>query len=287
MMTQQVIDTISKNYTIVVIDNNTYRISSLCLALTQEFSVYFASTKTEVEHLLTHHAHLDIDLFLIDEYLSLSDNSLINVIKQDCRYEATPRLFLSSFNELSALHNLAPDEQLHISQKLVKRLKNHAMSGRFVKQLETDTIKDPLTGLLNRYGLQQQLHHLWQYTISSTANILTFTLKIHGLSELDERHENRFSVLCLKQLGNVLQSHCRRSSDVAARIGRDEFILVFSDFDNEHVNQMIFKIEHSVESITVKINYVEVKEFLTVDVDTAFIAPQKQDNINALLGIAS
>jgi diguanylate cyclase (GGDEF)-like protein len=84
---------------------------------------------------------------------------------------------------------------------------------------------DPLTDILNRRGLERELKrslaHVKRYGVSAAL----LYLDLDGFKRVNDRHGHAAGDTVLKAVAMVLDRHSRES-DVVARVGGDEFVLL-------------------------------------------------------------
>ena len=116
------------------------------------------------------------------------------------------------------------------------------------RQLETMSLTDDLTGLLNRRGFmtigEQQLK---LETHASTARGLALMFAdMDGLKRINDTLGHDAGSDALQILADVIRSVVR-SSDLVARWGGDEFVILTSGADEENVEAMRDRIEASLD----------------------------------------
>lgn len=80
--------------------------------------------------------------------------------------------------------------------------------------------RDPLTGLLNRTGLDHGLQQL----LAAAAELTVLFADLDGLKAVNDSFGHAVGDAALRHMGNVLVS-CFRRDDLIARIGGDEFVV--------------------------------------------------------------
>jgi diguanylate cyclase (GGDEF)-like protein len=89
---------------------------------------------------------------------------------------------------------------------------------------------DPLTGLLNRRGLQEQLALALQ-TANSQQPVAVYLIDLDGFKPVNDRHGHDVGDALLVAVGRRLQGQLRHS-DVVARLGGDEFVVLARGLDD-------------------------------------------------------
>ncbi len=137
--------------------------------------------------------------------------------------DAAERLRQGDDVELPSLHGSAEIESLSASLRaLVATLTRKQMA---LDEAEELANRDPLTGLLNRSGLQQYLDRATVQARISGINLIIFAADLDGFKAVNDTlgHAAGDQLLC--EIARRLTG-CARQQDAVARIGGDEFIMV-------------------------------------------------------------
>jgi diguanylate cyclase (GGDEF)-like protein len=84
---------------------------------------------------------------------------------------------------------------------------------------------DPLTDILNRRGLERELKRSLAHVKRYGASAALVYLDLDGFKRVNDRHGHAAGDAVLKAVAMVLNRHIRES-DVVARVGGDEFVLL-------------------------------------------------------------
>jgi diguanylate cyclase (GGDEF)-like protein len=136
---------------------------------------------------------------------------------------AAERLRLGDDVELPRLRGSAEIESLSASLRaLVATLTRKQMA---LDEAEELAHRDPLTGLLNRSGLQHYLDRAMFQARISGINLIVFAADLDGFKGVNDTlgHAAGDELLC--EIARRLTG-CARTQDAVARVGGDEFILV-------------------------------------------------------------
>jgi diguanylate cyclase (GGDEF)-like protein len=94
-----------------------------------------------------------------------------------------------------------------------------------IAELETRVDEDPLTGLLNRRGFTKALERTLHYAKRYRATAALLYLDLDGFKAVNDRHGHAAGDWVLGRVGRMLAGSVR-ASDVAARVGGDEFTVI-------------------------------------------------------------
>ncbi len=87
---------------------------------------------------------------------------------------------------------------------------------------------DPLTGCLNRRALEMRLKREWRAARRRDANIAVLAIDSDNFKPINDTHGHPVGDIVLKELAAVMRETAR-DTDVIARVGGDEFVLLLPD----------------------------------------------------------
>jgi diguanylate cyclase (GGDEF)-like protein len=94
-----------------------------------------------------------------------------------------------------------------------------------VAELESRVDEDPLTGLLNRRGFERALSQALAYVRRYGATAALLFLDLDGFKAVNDRHGHAVGDWVLTRICKLIAGHVR-ASDVVARIGGDEIVVL-------------------------------------------------------------
>lgn len=113
------------------------------------------------------------------------------------------------------------------------------------KQLLSET--DELTGLLNMRGFSIAANRLFGLALRHNRAATVLMVDLDGLKALNDRHGQEVGNRMLRQLARLIQAELR-FTDVLARYGGDEFIVLLPDTPFEGALEAVERIRSSVAS---------------------------------------
>ena len=99
-----------------------------------------------------------------------------------------------------------------------------------VGRLHRQAVTDPLTGLLNREGLRRAGDRILAGVARSAAPLTVVLVDLDGFKQVNDRHGHAAGDRLLVELSSAWRGELR-PTDLLARYGGDEFVLVLPDTD--------------------------------------------------------
>lgn len=112
-------------------------------------------------------------------------------------------------------------------------------------QLEHRSRIDTLTGLMNRRGLLETAEHLFVQRQRSQARLVVMFADLDKFKSINDTHGHAAGDEVLKRFSRILRGAIR-NSDIAGRMGGDEFVLILSDTDVEQAERVAQRIQQQV-----------------------------------------
>jgi diguanylate cyclase (GGDEF)-like protein len=108
---------------------------------------------------------------------------------------------------------------------------------------------DPLTELVNRRGFERELTRALAYVKRYGASAAIVYLDLDGFKPINDRHGHAAGDAVLKAAAMVLVRHVR-GSDLVARIGGDEFVVLLWHIDEQDAQTKARALEAAVAHMT-------------------------------------
>lgn len=131
---------------------------------------------------------------------------------------------------------------------------------QYAVALEEISLHDPLTGVLNRRGLEKRSKSL----MSADAQGMLFVIfvDLDGLKRINDVYGHAAGDEAIQVIAAILR-HCSRPNDIIARMGGDEFVCVGIVPDEDTLRSMLFSMqsygtlhnEHFAKPYTVNASY--------------------------------
>ena len=150
--------------------------------------------------------------------------------------------------------------------------------------LEQASNTDPLTSLANRRYFDTMLEDEWNRAMRNGQSIALILADIDYFKKLNDTYGHLFGDDCLKAVATILQDSTKRSGDLAARIGGEEFAIVLPGA-KENIWELAERYRREVETHVFKVNS-ELDIKLTISIGLASAIPKKGQKEKLLIHAA-
>ncbi|MBS0514403.1 MAG: diguanylate cyclase [Proteobacteria bacterium] len=177
----------------------------------------------------------DIDLILLDVSMPQMDGyEVMKKLRQEPHTATTAVIFITAATETGSEEfglSLGAIDYLHkpIRPAIVHaRVRNHLKFVAQRKELEQLADRDGLTGIANRRRFDLALERAWWHAVRAGELLNLAMIDVDHFKRYNDRHGHSAGDEALREIAQVLARTARRSGEVAARYGGDEFVLLLS-----------------------------------------------------------
>lgn len=160
--------------------------------------------------------------------------------------------------------------------EVIKRTKELRESNKRLKQI---SMVDGLTNIFNRRYFDNEFKKTWKISLRKNLPLSIILLDIDFFKKYNDKYGHIAGDYCLKKVGKILKSSAKRSSDIAARFGGEEFIIMLFDTSEDGAYMLAEQIRNTIENTIMY--YEGNKTSITVSIGVATVIPnQKLDSID-------
>lgn len=125
------------------------------------------------------------------------------------------------------------------------RLRNK--STMLLEELNNLYVHDPLTGLMNRRGLEYGSKGMYERSRLERKTMVIFSIDMDNLKIVNDRFGHAQGDVALREIAAALE-YAARDEDVCARVGGDEFTAVGVDYDNWQAKEFISRFQSHLDT---------------------------------------
>ena len=157
------------------------------------------------------------------------------------------------------------------------------ITSQYLLQQKLDYISkhDSLTGILNRLSLYNKLEYIIANSKRNQKHFAVLFLDLDHFKEVNDTLGHNIGDLLLKEVVVRIKS-CIRESDIFARIGGDEFVIILTDIDEFYISKIASTIIEILQKpFNLKSNNIEISSSIGIST-----YPKDADCVNKLLKFA-
>jgi two-component system chemotaxis family response regulator WspR len=139
-------------------------------------------------------------------------------------------------------------------------------------ELERLTRIDGLTGLGNRRYFDEYLAAEWRRGLRTGAPLSVLMIDVDHFKQYNDAYGHLAGDEVLKQVASVIQDGAARSTDLAARFGGEEFVVILTDVSQEGATLVAERLVQGVRELNIAHGVGRVT--ISVGAATAFSQPE-------------
>jgi two-component system chemotaxis family response regulator WspR len=153
-------------------------------------------------------------------------------------------------------------------------------------ELQRLTKVDGLTGLSNRRYFDEYLQAEWSRSMRSQQALAVLMIDVDEFKRYNDRYGHLAGDEVLKLVAATIQRHCRRSSDLAARFGGEEFVVVLPDASLEQTVHLSERLCRGIEALALPHLASTVSTHVTASIGAALTIPAQGGSPLQLVDLA-
>jgi len=241
-----------KSSKLLIIEDEVANQSLLQRLLAQQYELLCCSTAEEGWELLNQET--DIKLVLLDLNLpGMNGFELLKRIRTEVRFKLLPVLILTGMTDVGDETRglaLGASDYIHkpLRPEAVRvRIANQLQLAEQQRQLEELAVKDPLTGLYNRRGFLDIFERELARAKRTGTPLSLAMVDVDYFKRYNDHYGHPQGDRALVFIGQHLQAVARRAADLCARIGGEEFLLLWPETPAKGALQQAEKLRRALE----------------------------------------
>ncbi|MDP3385725.1 MAG: GGDEF domain-containing protein [Eubacteriales bacterium] len=142
------------------------------------------------------------------------------------------------------------------------------------KELSLLSKKDGLTGIFNKRFFNEIIAQLWSYAMRNQEPLSVLMIDIDYFKQYNDLYGHLSGDEALKTIAVLIEKNVKRSCDVVARFGGDEFVVLLSNTDRLGALQVADSIMTSIRDEGIVNEGSCMSPYLTVSIGCATMIPQ-------------
>lgn len=145
---------------------------------------------------------------------------------------------------------------------------------------------DGLTGINNRRSFDEFLNEEYRRCTRLNKQICLAIIDLDNFKLLNDNFGHQAGDKCLIKIAKILKSYMNRPSDLCARFGGDEFVVVLGDTPLDKATIILNKILKEIERLKIVSRDNRHKLYITTSIGLSEASPSQFKQINTLLARA-
>ncbi|MEO0136494.1 MAG: diguanylate cyclase [candidate division WOR-3 bacterium] len=223
----------------------------------------------------------------LEDYIHPEDLKLVRTYHyQRIRGEDAPRVY-----EIKGLHKDGRIIYLEVSVEVLRKhgqivgtrcyLIDITARKKIEERLTAESMTDELTGLLNRRGFNALAQHQIDLSQKSRKGFYLFYCDVNNMKQINDRFGHATGDIALKETAQVLKRSFRKS-DLIARVGGDEFIILAPESTPESINVMLERLNKNIKEY----NHTKSSPSISLSIGYAYYTPEDSQSLEDLIKIA-
>ena len=152
--------------------------------------------------------------------------------------------------------------------------------------LELQATTDPLTGLNNRRQFNALAERMFAQARRERRGLALCLIDIDHFKAFNDKYGHPAGDTCLKKVARALKNHGRRPLDVAARMGGEEFALLWFDIDAATARALVDTIRKAVFDLAIAHGASSTAAVVTISMGLWHGVPMQSADLNDVLLVA-
>ncbi len=171
---------------------------------------------------------------------------------------------------------LKDGDRLQLGRCLLAFRVNRSDEQKLLRHLYERATRDALTGLYNRPSLMDRLAREVARHERYGRDLSVIVLDLDHFKTVNDTHGHAAGDILLRHIGKSI-CKCLRSSDIAARVGGEEFVVALPETDQARARKIAEKIRTKISSLDIKHDKSRISITASLGVATADKGPISMD----------
>jgi diguanylate cyclase (GGDEF)-like protein len=277
--------------TILIVDDSRVSVRTLASIFKDEWQIKIALDGHEAIRIAE--SEQQPDIILLDVMMPGMDGYEICArLKESTLTRDIPVIFITSREESEdeerGLQLGAIDYVIKpVHPAIIKaRVRNHLELKRLRDRLKEQTLVDGLTGLANRRRFDGQLNAEWHRAQRYGKALTVLMMDIDFFKKYNDSYGHLVGDDCLKAVAEAVRMQARRSPDLVARWGGEEFSCLLPDTDSAQALAIGDQMRASVEALHIPHKASEISNWVTISLGAVSHIPKAGQDVQKLIQLA-
>jgi diguanylate cyclase (GGDEF)-like protein len=270
---------VNKKEVILIVDDIVSNIEILNGVLGNDYEILFAANGKDAIDIAVKEVP---DLILLDVIMPGMDGyEVCSRLKSEEKTRDIPVIFVTAMDheedESKGFNSGVVD---YITKPVrpsivLSRVRNHLELKRYRDSLKALSTIDGLTGVANRRRFDEALNNEWRRGKRLQTTLSLLMMDIDCFKAFNDHYGHLAGDECLCQLAKGIGGAARRSGDLLARYGGDEFTYLLPETDNKAAALIAERIREKVKLLNIPHAYSGIEPYVTLSIGAATTIPSE------------
>lgn len=157
---------------------------------------------------------------------------------------------------------------------------------RINQELKRLSLMDSLTGVFNRFMFEAKLNEDWEECRNRSVPLALIIIDVDFFKKINDNYGHQEGDKCLKKISEILKDSVKDWTNLIARYGGDEFVILIPGMDQITVSEIAEEIRKRVEESRIPHQYSPVSEYVTISVGACSVIPSDSITITNFIKYA-
>jgi diguanylate cyclase (GGDEF)-like protein len=134
---------------------------------------------------------------------------------------------------------------------LLQTAKIYGQLASTAERLRSETLTDPLTGLINRRGFDRRVAQALRDCARSGKPVAMLMLDVDNFKVYNDTFGHQAGDECLRKVSDAVRTAAGRAGDLVARLGGEELAVIMPDTDVEGAGVVAERMRRAVQSLRI------------------------------------
>jgi diguanylate cyclase (GGDEF)-like protein len=260
----------------MIIDDSKFMLAALSSILNPFYHVHGFQDVMRAIHNIE---DVNPSLILLDVVMpDMSGFEAIKLIKADPAVRDVPVIMMTAQDEKSDSDNEVQCFMLGAVDFVLKpfkaavvlaRVRTHVKLHEYHRELEKTSVTDALTGIYNRRGFNEMMHHEWSRSVRESSDLSLCMIDIDHFKFYNDHYGHQEGDNALHMVGQAIKNALHRETDIAARYGGEEFAVILPEVDGHGAATVAENLNQVIRDLNIKHEHSPVAPVVTISIGVA------------------
>ena len=152
--------------------------------------------------------------------------------------------------------------------------------GNAIENVSKLNVIDPLCKVYNRNGFTRTSEERFKFCVSSGINLMISFIDMDDLKKINDTYGHKEGDYAIQQVASAISSCCRGGSDICARMGGDEFVVMCTNIPKNFIKLFEGRFEKKLAEINKK---ADKPYLISASVGCVMTTPGRDDKLSDII----